>query len=57
MVSTTGEHYAYFELDESLRPVEKELARTTRRIRRPHQGELRARALDSALHGRRWRIA
>lgn len=25
MVSTTGEHYAYFELDESLRPVEKEL--------------------------------
>jgi len=23
MVSTTGEHYAYFELDESLRPVEK----------------------------------
>src|ERR1700738_2795611 len=25
MVSTTGEHHAYFELDESLRPVEKEL--------------------------------
>lgn len=25
MVSTTGEHYAYFELDEALRPVEKEL--------------------------------
>jgi hypothetical protein len=25
MVSTTGEHYAYFELDESLNPVEKEL--------------------------------
>ncbi len=25
MVSTTGEHYAYFELDASLRPVEKEL--------------------------------
>jgi 6-hydroxynicotinate reductase len=25
MVSTTGEHYAYFELDEDLRPVEKEL--------------------------------
>ena len=25
MVSTTGEHYAYFELDEGLRPVEKEL--------------------------------
>src|SRR6476660_2092528 len=25
MVSTTGEHYAYFELDESLKPVEKDL--------------------------------
>jgi 6-hydroxynicotinate reductase len=25
MVSTTGEHYAYFELDEALRPVQKEL--------------------------------
>jgi len=25
MVSTTGEHYAYFELDAALRPVEKEL--------------------------------
>src|SRR6201999_709042 len=25
MVSTTGEHYAYFELDEALRPVEKVL--------------------------------
>ncbi len=25
MVSTTGEHYAYFELDDGLRPVEKEL--------------------------------
>ena len=25
MVSTTGEHYAYFELDEDLKPREKEL--------------------------------
>ncbi|MGA9393314.1 MAG: hypothetical protein WBV69_22990 [Candidatus Sulfotelmatobacter sp.] len=25
MVSTTGEHYAYFELDDALRPVEREL--------------------------------
>jgi hypothetical protein len=25
MVSTTGEHHAYFELDEELRPVEKDL--------------------------------
>jgi 6-hydroxynicotinate reductase len=28
MVSTTGEHFAYFELDETLRPVEKELPGT-----------------------------
>jgi hypothetical protein len=28
MVSTTGEHYAYFELDEALRPVETELPST-----------------------------
>jgi len=28
MVSTTGEHHAYFELDEALRPVEKELPRS-----------------------------
>jgi hypothetical protein len=27
MISTTGEHYAYFELDESLKPVEKDLPR------------------------------
>jgi hypothetical protein len=27
MVSTTGEHFAYYELDESLRPIEKELPR------------------------------
>src|SRR5208283_2251804 len=25
MVSTTGEHHAYFELDDSLRPVERDL--------------------------------
>ena len=25
MVSTTGEHHAYYELDEALRPMEKEL--------------------------------
>jgi len=30
MVSTTGEHYAYFELDEALRPVEKELPEALR---------------------------
>ena len=30
MVSTTGEHYAYYELDEALRPVEKELPESLR---------------------------
>ncbi len=30
MVSTTGEHYAYFELDEELQPREKELPATLR---------------------------
>ena len=57
MVSTTGEHYAYFELDEALRPVEKELPAVAQRISGPHQGKLRARALHRPLHGRRGRIA
>jgi len=30
MVSTTGEHFAYYELDESLRPVEKDLPQELR---------------------------
>ena len=30
MVSTTGEHYAYFELDDDLRPQEKELPKNLR---------------------------
>src|SRR5260370_18467795 len=30
MVSTTGEHHAYFELDEALRPIEKELPQALR---------------------------
>ncbi len=30
MVSTTGEHYAYFELDEALQPVERELPSSLR---------------------------
>jgi 6-hydroxynicotinate reductase len=30
MVSTTGEHYSYFELDQDLRPVEKELPASLR---------------------------
>src|SRR5579862_4258960 len=30
MVSTTGEHHAYYELDEALRPVQKELPGTLR---------------------------
>ena len=55
MVSTTGEHYAYFELDESLKPVEKDLP-SAQRIGRPDQGELRTGALHSALHGRGRRV-
>lgn len=31
MVSTTGEHHAFYELDEALRPVERELPATLRR--------------------------
>lgn len=31
MVSTTGEHYAYFKLDENLRPVEQELPSALRK--------------------------
>jgi hypothetical protein len=30
MVSTTGEHYGYFELDEALRPVERDLPQSMR---------------------------
>ena len=40
MVSTTGEHHAYFELDEALRPVEKELSAFAWRIGHPDQGKL-----------------
>ena len=38
MVSTTGEHYAYYELDESLAPVEKELPPALRQsVERIHE--------------------
>ena len=57
MVSTTGEHYAYFELDEDLRPAEKELPVSLQRIRRAHPGKLRAGALHGSVHGRRGRIS
>ena len=57
MVSTTGEQYAYFELDEALRPVERELPERPARVRRAHRGELRAGAVHGAVHGRRRRLA
>ena len=57
MVSTTGEHSAYFELDEHLAPVERELPRGLQAVGRAHQGELRAGAVDGAVHGRRRRLA
>ena len=47
MVSTTGEHSAYFELDEELSPVEKEMPFGVAGIGGAHQRELRA----GTLHG------
>ena len=57
MVSTTGEHSAYFELDDELRTRRKRIARGVSRIRRAHSRKLRARALHRPFHGRRRRIA
>ena len=57
MVSTTGEHYAYFELDEALQAGRKGIARRAARIGRPNQGELRTGAVYGPLYGRRRRLA
>ena len=57
MVSTTGEHHAYFELDEDLRPREKELPAALTGIRRSHQGKLRARAVLRSFYGRSGRLS
>ena len=57
MVSTTGEHAAYYELDEALRPVETRDAARSEALGRAHPGELRTGAVHGAVHGRRRRLA
>ena len=57
MVSTTGEQYAFYRLDENLRPSRGGASRKPARIGRAHQRELRAGALLGALHGGRRRLA
>ena len=57
MVSTTGEQHAFYRLDESLRPDRGRAARELARVRRTHPRELRAGALDRAVHGGRRRLA
>jgi hypothetical protein len=57
MVSTTGEQFAYYELDEALRPVRQDLPETAAPDGRADRGELRAGAVHRAVHGRRRRVA
>ena len=56
MVSTTGEHYAYFELDDEPQAPRNRVAREPARIGGAHQGELRTCAVHGTFHGRRRRI-
>ena len=51
MVSTTGEHYSYFELDRGSEAAKKRIAGGFARIGGAHQGELRAGAVYSVVHG------
>ena len=57
MVSTTGEHSAWFVLDEELEPRPADDAGAGAPGRRAHRRELRAGALHRAVHGRRRRLA
>ena len=57
MVSTTGEQFAYYELDDDLKPVEKPFPGAAAEIGRPDRGQLRAGALHRAVHRRRRRLA
>lgn len=55
MVSTTGEHSAYYELDEALRPIEKQMPSVLQHSVERISGELRAGAVHRTVHGwRRW---
>ena len=57
MVSTTGEHSAWFVLDEDLKPQAGRDAGAGAPGGRAHRRELRAGALHRAVHGRRRRLA
>ena len=57
MVSTTGEHSAWFELDQELKPRPGRHAGAGAPCRRAHRRELRARPLHRDVHGRRRRLA
>ena len=57
MVSTTGEQFAYYELDEDLRPVEKPFPERLQKVGRADRGKLRAGAVHRAVRRRRRRLA
>jgi 6-hydroxynicotinate reductase len=57
MVSTTGEHYAYFELDDDLKPQEKELPANLRESVARIKENCEPACVHGAVHGWRGRIA
>ena len=57
MTSTTGEHAAWFVLDDELKPQPADDAARRCAGRRAHRRELRAVAVHRAVHGRRRRLA
>ena len=57
MVSTTGEQFAYYELDETLKPVEKPFPERLQKVGRADRGQLRAGAVHGAVRRRRRRLA
>ncbi len=57
MVSTTGEHAAYYELDDGAAPGRKGDAGRSQAIGRAHPRELRAGTVHGAVHGGRRRLA
>ena len=57
MVSTTGEEFAFYVLDDTLAPRPQPMPAAPPPHRRPHRRELRALAHHRPLHGRRRRLA
>ena len=57
MVSTTGEHYGFYRLDEALRPVEGELPEALRLSVERIQENCEPALVDRPVHGRRGRLA